>query len=869
MKSTSPSLKPSEPSLPATLAASIEVLFGSAERLAGQLADEMTQAWKQGRRVSADEVLDKHPELRQRRDAVLRLVCEEICLRREHDMTLVMDDWARRFPEWRHEIEALLECQKLIEPEISAPPARLFGKLHDFQLLSELGQGGQGQVFLATQPQLANRPVVLKVTPIHEREKESLARLQHTHIVPLYSYQDDREKNQRILCMPYYGSVTLQHVLTKLQNVPLGERTGSHILAVLDEAEAHRPPAGLPRGPARQLLARASYAQAIVWMGASLAEALQYAHERDLLHLDLKPSNVLWTTEGQPMLLDFHLARAPIRVDGLRPQGLGGTPMWMSPEHEKALHAVFQQKPIANGIDARADIFSMGLLLHHALGGPIPVNIDKPPRLEALNPQVSPGLADIVRRCLARNPAHRYPDAESLATDLRRHLSDLPLRGVRNRSVGERWRKWRRREPHALLSLVLTLLMLAVVGAAAGWWQWQRSEQAQRDEVSQREAAARMARAEKALSEAKGHLQEQKYELALVTLNAGRALLPEGTDAQPLLAAFDEQQQLARRQQASHLLHAGVDDLRAAVVMERLPSAEIASLEQKCRELWERRDTFLSDSENADARTRQDVIDLAVIWSELAMRQELLPEPLVADLQRTRRTLLEVLNEAEQRCGTSALLAALRTGHQRALGEDAPRADQHGASKLAAWEHVALARQLLQQTDDSRAAAATAARLASASPAEAFVAAGLGSARMPAALTGWHLEQALAQEPGHYWAHFYQGVAAFRERRFGDAVMAFRTAVALRPRHPAGYNNRGRAAASAGDLKQALTDYTKALDLDAGFHAAAWNRASIHFKMRNYDAALADLRLAEARGADPQAIAAEIQRVLQLQKTMR
>jgi len=864
MKSIHPSLTPLDTSLPPTVAAKPQVQFDSADALAGQLVHEMTVAWRQGRRITSEELLGRHPGLRARREAVLRLVCEEICLRREHDLTLVMDDWRRRFPEWRTEIEALLECQRLIEPEIAAPSTRALGRLHGFQLVSELGQGGHGRVYLATQPDLANRPVVLKVIPCRGHEKDSLARLQHTHIVPIYSHSDDLDKDERVLCMPYYGSVTLQHLLTKLQPVPLAERTGAHILAALDDAEAHRPPTGLPRGPARQLLGRASYAQAIVWMGASLAEALQYAHERNLLHLDLKPSNVLWTTEGQPMLLDFHLARPPIRADGLRPHGLGGTPMWMAPEHEMALHAVFQNRPIPGGIDARADIFAVGLLLHHALGGAVPVPVDKPPRLDAINSQVSPGLADIVRRCLARDPNHRYADADALAVDLRRHLSDLPLRGVRNRSLAERWDKWRRREPYALMSFILVAMMLAVTVAAGAWWAWQRSEQAARDEALRRDAAARVLQSEKMLAQAKAHAHEQKYELALAALEAGKALVPEGPapQTQRLVKAFYQQEQQARRQHARRLLHDGVDMLRAAVVADRLGAGQIAVLERASRELWERRDTILTDAEGVDPDTRQDVIDLAVIWSELVLRQT----P-AAELPQARQAVAAVLNETEKRCGASALLDALRNQRHIERGSDPSKAEEAPSPKLAAWEHVALARRLLLHPEDGRSAASLVGRLALRSPAECCVAAAAGSALAPARLTTWHLEQAVAQEPDHYWAHFYQGIAAYRAQRFADAAIAFRVAVALRPRHPGGYHNRALAAAGAGDLNQALADYTKALELDPGFYAAAWNRGLIHVKLRDFEAALADLRLAQARGADPQAIQADINRVTQMRKT--
>src|SRR5207245_2337612 len=85
----------------------------------------------------------------------------------------------------------------------------------------------------------------------------------------------------------------------------------------------------------------------------------------------------------------------------------------------------------------------------------------------AHNPQVSVGLADIIGKCLAADPDDRYPHMAALAADLRRHLADLPLAGVRNRSPAERWRKWRRRRPHGV-ALVGMMLAVLVAGGAVG-----------------------------------------------------------------------------------------------------------------------------------------------------------------------------------------------------------------------------------------------------------------------------------------------------------------------------------------------------------------------------------------------------------------
>src|SRR5262245_327399 len=120
--------------------------------------------------------------------------------------------------------------------------------------------------------------------------------------------------------------------------------------------------------------------------------------------MDLKPANVLLAADGQPMLLDFHLAREPIRPADPPPERVGGTPKYMSPEQQAAIAAVSAGRPAPEPVDGRSDVYSLGILLYEALAGRHPLAGGPTPRLDHWNPQVSRGLADVVHRCLEHRP---------------------------------------------------------------------------------------------------------------------------------------------------------------------------------------------------------------------------------------------------------------------------------------------------------------------------------------------------------------------------------------------------------------------------------------------------------------------------------
>jgi hypothetical protein len=169
-----------------------------------------------------------------------------------------------------------------------------------FKLVRELGRGSFGCVYLAEQAMLSDRPVALKISsPQFVGEAKTLARLQHTHIVPIYSLH--RVGQHVAVCMPYLGSMTLADLLRKLRREPTLPHSGKWIIDAIGITQEGS-------FPGRERLARSTYAEAVLWIIARLAEGLDHAHERGIVHRDLKPANVLLADDATPMLLDFNLA---------------------------------------------------------------------------------------------------------------------------------------------------------------------------------------------------------------------------------------------------------------------------------------------------------------------------------------------------------------------------------------------------------------------------------------------------------------------------------------------------------------------------------------------------------------------------------
>jgi serine/threonine protein kinase/Flp pilus assembly protein TadD len=771
--------------------------------MATRQVGEMVAAWRRGERPLAEEFIERHPELDA--DAAIRLIYEEVCLRREAGLAVDHEDILGRFPKWRAELEVLLDCQRQIEATLSPPVLPREGEvLAGFRLVRELGRGAAGTVFLAVQPSLADRPVVLKITPRGRDEHLSLARLQHMNIVPIYSEHVLLARNLQILCMPFLGGATLEQVLDLIKPSAPSDRSGRLLLEALDEIQAQLPITPRTAAPLRQFIARCSYVEAICAIGACLADGLQYAHERGLVHMDIKPSNVLLAGDGQPMLLDFHLARGPIRCGASPPAWAGGTPGYMPPEQWGVVTAVRECSPVPADVDHRADIYSLGALLYEALGGPPSKSPGAPrPPLSQSNSRVSPGLADIVQKCLSLDAADRYRDAAALAGDLRRHLSNLPLQGVRNRSATERWHKWRRRRPVALSRSAILLVAAGSVLLAAGSLG-----------VSYRQ---RLGDADSALTAGQKSLEEHQFKKAADSFNRGLLLVKHLPGGERRRAALARQLDHAQRGARIDELHELAELIRFRYGLALPPGDEATSLIRRLRAIWEGRANLIQSQAGAsgqrfDDRTRDDLRDLVVLWAGLRVCFAASDRAAQAN-----REALRILSEARDVLGSSPSLERGRSSYATMLGfeNDFPARSFQARS---AWEHLDLGKSYLRSGDAQRAAR--------------------------------EFRAGLALRPQDLWLNFYDGLCAYRLNRLDDAVNAFRVAIALAPERPECFFNRGLAYQALGHLDLAAADYDRALKVDAHFTDAALNRGMIHYRLGHNSAARSDLRMALASARD-------------------
>ena len=324
----------------------------------------------------------------------------------------------------------------LLQGNESAPEDEpILAEFGDYELLEEIGRGGQGIVYRARQKSL-NRVVALKViglgqraTETHlkrfRREAEAAAKLEHPRIIPIYE---------------------------------IGERDGACYFSMKLEEGGQ-----LDQFVRRGTISLRRAAEII----ASLARTVHYAHERGIVHRDIKPGNILLDAQGEPHLADFGLVRL-VESDSTvtRTKEVLGTPNYIAPEQAAGQNAQ---------VTSATDIYGLGAVLYQLLTGHPPfaggttyetikLVIDTEPRDPRLwNSKIDRDLTTICLKCLEKDPSRRFRSAFELAEDLERWLKHEPIHARRTGLIA-RGAKWIRRNT-TMAALLAALVTLAAIAA--------------------------------------------------------------------------------------------------------------------------------------------------------------------------------------------------------------------------------------------------------------------------------------------------------------------------------------------------------------------------------------------------------------------
>ena len=361
------------------------------------------------------------------------------------------DELLAAHPDLATQLEACLAGIEFIH-RATGPATQEPAILGEFRIIRELGRGGMGVVYEAEQTSL-RRHVALKVLRFgvvadeeamkrFQREAETVARLHHTNIVPIFAVGCERGVH-------YYAMQLI---------------AGRSLADV--QAESRRAGTPLP-------------AEDVARWGLQAAEALAHAHQRGVIHRDIKPSNLLLDTDGVVWLTDFGLAKRADEATLTLHGTLMGTPRYMSPEQAASL-----QQPI----DGRTDLYSLGASLYElATGSPLfesaaahvviaRILTEEPARPRQLRPALPRDLETIIVTCLAKEPAKRYPSAQALASDLRAVIEGRPIQARRAPLLERAVRYVRQRRKTlkgaGLAAAATVLLMISAFGAWRYYSDW-------------------------------------------------------------------------------------------------------------------------------------------------------------------------------------------------------------------------------------------------------------------------------------------------------------------------------------------------------------------------------------------------------------
>ncbi len=493
-------------------------------RLIAELACiDLEHAYEQGQKVVVSPLLAKYPEVFQ--SVLLRneVAKEHYRLCRLFGIQVSCAEVASRYGLGQVEWEELPDGTAHNERQTLAHFPAVGSEFCGYPLIAELGRGALARVYIARQPDLAERWVVLKITQQLNTEAEQLASLQHSGIIPVYSIHQDGKLY--CICMPYLGAVTVADLLsdgrlfshskadkqqfmstlidhrwstivstTRDHLQPMGDSPNGKLtkLGTVDSSVGLR---ALPiavgktdQEEFKELLGLSELADSLqqrylnhdgvqskVLLMRDLSEAIGYAHSRGIVHRDLKPENVLIANDGRPIVLDFNLATSTADVPAII---VGGTLPYMSPQQLRSVLGKDQSSP-------QDDVFALGVIFYQLLTGRLPFDDSQVPKgnweamaashemslanCRSVDGSVPPSLNSIVMKCLSVGLEERYPSAIELNEDLQRFANHQVLRHAADRSPVERTTKFLKRHPMLTsMTSVIAISSLAIAGLTVG-----------------------------------------------------------------------------------------------------------------------------------------------------------------------------------------------------------------------------------------------------------------------------------------------------------------------------------------------------------------------------------------------------------------
>lgn len=652
-------------------------------------------------------------------------------------------------------------------------------RIGEYRVLELLGTGGMGMVYRAHQESLG-RDVALKVLRADSaldparrarfsREAETIARLDHPHIVPVHD--SGNVDGAAYLAMGLVDGTTLTALLDTVARAPKPDR-----LAAIERCIAPTAAAQLIRaagGP------RATWGQLVTALLIPIADALAHAHARGVVHRDVKPSNLIIATDGRVMLLDFGLASLRDDVAMTRTGTVIGSVPYMAPEQIEGRAA-----------DARSDVFSLGAVLHELLvlrpafdpssveSGMRSILTADPTDVDKIDPALHRDLAAVVARCLEKDPARRYPTAAALRDDLVAYGEGQPVQARPLTRAFRIARAVRRRPVAAAVGAALVLAVISVTGLTG-------YVLGRGDEI--RAGAATLAEnaREARLATAFGHLVRGEMDTARSVFTEAVERWPEDPLASAMLALVD------RGDQADALAPTGDASVDAFLrgLHESAYGSSFAAAECSMRTAVIRapRPRLLFHIGLAQAVGRLDDERISLPVAEAI--QSLWPDS-PHGAYWAAYAMLETHSERAAALLDRAI--ALDPGFAPAHADRGALAYKAGDYESAV-EHYARAAEL--EPDNARAHLC----LGIAQRQQGDFEAGIASQR-----------RALAIDPEFAGAHYNLGVA-LAERDPEAAIEAFEAAVRVAPSYSLAWHNLGTLRMQRGELKEAIAAFEGAV----------------------------------------------------------